>query len=181
MRIKSIRLLVLIFIAVSLSVSGCGKKAGQPRPVPEGEAFSVKLLNARFSQREGRWLALETRAGNPKPRLIELNKPTVSLDRSNVSETDRMNGVSERYAFSIFCEQYRYWDGTWSEWKKGTGGDGTVVLVHAMTGGLLGYQHFEIEKKNGGWNVKSTKPPALSEDRSMREQVIVTAFSLSNP
>ena len=164
-----------------LSFSGCEKKAETPRPISEAEKFSITLLNARFSERGGRWLALETRAGTQKPRLVELNKPTMSFEARSFSETDRMNGVSERYTFCIFCEQYRYWDGTWSEWQQGTGGGGTVALVHVMTGGLLGFQYFEIEKKNGVWNVKFTKPPALSENRSMREQTIAAAFAVPRP
>lgn len=169
------RWLSIICISLTLlgGLVGCAKKPAAHTP-SEAETFAMSVLNARFVERDGRWLALETTKGTTG-RLIELNKPTLQFNAGRVTDTDQMNGITQRCTLSVFCEQFRYWDGTWTEWKSGTGGS-KQGLVNAMTNGMLGYQHYQLEKKNGEWVIKGAKPPALSTDRTQLQKFVTKAL-----
>ncbi len=168
---------LLLFVAclsLLIGLIGCSKKTA-PAPT-EAESFAMSVVNARFVERDGRWLALETIKGTTKTRLIELNKPTLQFNAGRVSETDQMNGITQRCTLSVFCEQSRYWNGTWSDWKAGTGGS-KPSLVNALTNGTFGYQHYQLEKKNGEWVIKGAKPPSLSTDRVQLQRAIASALA----
>ncbi len=171
--------LMLMLGAFFFAFAGAGCSP-EPAPKTQGEAqtFALSIINERFVERDGRWLALEIDPRNNPTRLIELNKPSIRFEPAHVSDTDRMNGVSERYSLSVFCEQFRYWGGSWTEWKTGTGGS-TKAIVHAITAGTLGYQSYQLEKKKGEWVLRGFKPPALSTDRELIQQNVAKAFGPS--
>lgn len=165
--------IIAAFVIMMVCLLGCSKEATTRSPT-EAEIFATRVINERFTEREGRWLAIETAGGLGKGRLIEFNKPSLQFRTQRVSKTDRMNGISDRCTVSVFCEQFRRWDGTWSEWQAGSGGQ-KQGLVNAMTNGMLGYQYYQLEKKNGTWVIKSGKPPALSTDKNQLQQAILAA------
>ncbi len=148
-----------------LGLIGCAEKT-ETRALNEAEVFAMSVLNQRFIERDGRWSALETKTAAGKFRLIELNKPFIQLQPLKVTDTDRMNGVTHRYTVSVSCEQFRYWDNTWTEWKAGTGGP-QHGLAHALTMGMLGYQRYTLKKKNGdGWS----RTPSLPRSRGIESK-----------
>lgn len=130
---------VLAFAAISLLSVGCSKEKSYTPT--EAETFALSVINQRFTERNGRWLALEE-IYTTSHRLIELNKPTLQFNAGKVNETDRMNGITARCTISVLCEQYRHWNnGTWSDWRAGTSGNQSG-MINFLTSGIMGYQHF---------------------------------------
>lgn len=166
------KLLLVIFLIVGAACSPTPEAKGPT----EAEQFALNVINQRFAERDGRWLALEKQLASNKPRLTELNKPTTQLQARSISETDRMNGITDRYVLSVFHEQIRHWNGNWSEWSAGTGGTKNA-LTHIITSGLLAYQSYRLEKKNGQWIIHEQSPRTLLTDRTMLAQFMQAAYA----
>jgi len=106
---------------------------------------------------EGDYFAAEKILGTKKLRLVQFHKPRTSVLARPVTDTDRMNGVSGRCALTLTCEQFRYWDGSWTEWQQGSGGGGKEIM-NALVGGAFGYWAIVLEKKNGQWTTRNMLP-----------------------
>ena len=131
---------------------GCSEKSREPS---EAQVQANALINETFGGNSESWFAAEKFAG--KIRLIQLRHPRPSLVEQNISDTQRLNGVTVLAVLSVTCEQQRTWDGAWSEWHEGMGG-GAKELVIAMTSGLLADWCIHLEKKNGVWSTHNSTP-----------------------
>jgi hypothetical protein len=149
--------------------TGCRQ---QPRQPSEVEAQATAILNETFAGDTENWFAVEKIGGGL--RLTELHHPKMSLIGQNVSETDRMNGVSERAKLVVTCTQFRWFDGGWSEWKGGTGGNG---LIGEMMTVLVADWGVRLEKKNGQW----TAQPAAASHNFQRDRALLARMLSQTP
>jgi hypothetical protein len=120
------------------------------------------ILDATFAGNAEDWFAVEKTGG--KLRLVQLHHPRMSLRELSVSETERMNGLSERANVTVSCRQYRWFDGTWSEWQTGSGSNG---LLAGLMGGLLADWGTRLEKKNGQWTFRHSAGRDFQRDRDL--------------
>jgi hypothetical protein len=123
--------------------AGCSQQPKQPSEV---ELQARAILNETFAGDAENWFAVEKTGG--KLRLVELHGPQMSLHEQSISETERMNGVSVRAKLTVTCRQYRWFEGTWSEWRPGMGEN---ALVGALFSVLAADWGMRLEKKNGQW------------------------------
>jgi hypothetical protein len=140
---------ILTRLAVVAALTGLILTAGcsdQPRQPSEVELQAKAILDATFAGNAEDWFAVEKIGG--KLRLMQLHHPKMSLGRQGISETERMNGLSERVSLTVTCRQYRWYDGNWSEWKEGIGANSFAA---ALMGSLLSEWGMKLEKKNGQW------------------------------
>jgi len=161
MRRKS-QIVVLVFMVVSAcGVTSCWRSTSAESTHSNSaesqlQAFARSYLDSIFIERGGYWFAAERRSGN-KILLVRFNRPSATLNKGLVSETDRMNGVALRYSLTFECAQWSAWDREWSEWQKGT--DGAASFVNTfITGGGLGYGQFVLELKHGKMTVRNMMP-----------------------
>ena len=165
---KIIPLVVAAFVGLIIG-AGCRQ---QPRQPSEIEAHATAILSETFVGDAENWYAIEKVGG--KSRLTELHHPKMSLIEQNVSETDRMNGVSERAKLVVTCTQFRWFDGSWSEWKAGTGGNG---LIGEMMTVLVADWGVRLEKKNGQW----TSQPAAAAHNFQRDRALLARMMSEAP
>ncbi len=149
---------------------GCSEKSREPS---EAQVQANAIINETFVGNSESWLAAEKFAG--KIRLVQLRHPRPSLVEQNISDTQRLNGVTVLAVLSVTCEQQRTWDGAWSEWHEGMGG-GAKELVIAMTSGLLADWSIHLEKKNGVWSAQNrTTIHNFQQDKSLLQSLIQKA------
>lgn len=117
----------------------------------EAESKARELLNATFASSGNNWFCAQKESASWQ--LVELRNANYNFSRNTVEETDRLNGVTDRFTVYVMCDQYRERRGSWSEWKKGT--PGSTQLIVAMSGGLLSYWSARGEKKNGVWSTQA--------------------------
>ena len=160
---------LIAFTAVA-ALFGCAKEPAKPS---EAEVQVNVILNARFRGTREFWFAQEM-VGGAKRRLTEFHNPRTTLLAQPVTDTDRMNGISERYHLTLTAEQIRWWDGKWSDWVTGTGGGGKEA-INALVGGLFGYWVVILEKKNGEWSMRSLNGRQFDTDKASLTALIVQA------
>lgn len=144
-----IGLLVVAAIAVLIESAGCSRKARRPT---ETELMVRQVLNETFTGNAEDWFAVEKAYG--RLRLVELHGPTLGWRPEDVSETDRMNGITAKAEMWVNCRQVRRYDGHWSEWQQAAGSTGGVgrLLLSAM-GPLTAQWSAHLQKKNGRWTI----------------------------
>ena len=154
--------LLVLLLAPCLLLLGCAKTVNEPT---ELEVHANELLNATFVANGEYWFAVEmTQSG---PQLHELRHPHSHLSQRDLSDTQRLNGITHRAVVYVTCEQFRTWNGKWSEWRDGEGGGGKDIAV-AFLGGLLAHWSANIEQKNGLWNVpRSTSGQGFQQNRDL--------------
>lgn len=139
-------------MAVMIGSAGCGRRSRTARPSTETELMVRQVLSETFAGNAESWFAVEKTSG--RLRLVELHGPTMGWRVDDVSETERMNGVTEKAAVWVNCRQFRRYDGRWSEWQQGTGAARGVggLLLGAM-GPLAAQWSAHLQKKHGRWVV----------------------------
>jgi hypothetical protein len=135
-----------------LVASGCSEKSKEPS---EAQAQANALVDETFIGDRESWFAAERFAG--KIRLIQLRHPRPSLVEQSVTETQRLNGITEIAVLSLTWEQQRTWDEKWSEWQAGMGG-GAKERIIALSSGLLADWSLHLEKKDGIWSTRNRTP-----------------------
>ncbi len=161
---------MLMWLTSLLVLLGCSQQSKQPSEV---EQQAAAILNQTFAGDSEYWFAVDTVAG--KPRLTQLHRPRMSLQPVPISETDRMNGVTDRAVLSVHCSQYRWFDGKWSEWKAGTGEN---ALVSTLMGNLLADWGVRLEKKNGQW---TTQPSATIAHHFQSDHALLARMMSQTP
>lgn len=132
-----------VIAALLALAAGCSQEPKQPSEV---ELQARAIIDETFVGNAENWFAVEKVGG--KVRLVELHGPQMSLHEQSVSETERMNGFTERAKLTVTCRQYRWFDGTWSEWRPGTGENALVGAVFSV---VMADWGMRLEKKNGQW------------------------------
>jgi len=134
------------------------------------------ILNQTFiASRDGDWFALEKVQGPRKFRMVQFHRPSISLLAQPVSDTDRMNGISERCVLTLMSEQYRYWSVEWTEWKPGSS-KGGGEFINSIVGGAFGYWTLSMERKKGQWIVRNKIPiHDFKEDKTLLKSFLKEA------
>jgi hypothetical protein len=156
-------------LLICFAFLGCGRDPAQPS---EAQLQANGVLNATFRGNTEFWFGVEEFGG--RHYLREFHNPKSTLLAKAVTDTDRMNGISQRFVLSVTFEQYRTWDGAWSEWKAGTAG-GSKDLINAMVGGLFGYWVISFEKKNDQWDQRIVNGRHFLSDRQLLATLMANA------
>ena len=141
----------LLIACAYFASAGCSRKPS------EGQLQSAFLIQQTFKSVAGDYFAAEKTLGTKKLRLVQFHKPRTSVLARPVTDTDRMNGVSDRCTLTLTCEQFHCWDSSWTEWQQGSGGGGKDI-INALVGGAFGYWSIVLEKKNGQWTARNMIP-----------------------
>jgi len=149
---------VIAALAGMLLAGGC---TDQPRQPSEVELQAKAILGATFGGNTDDWFAVQNYGG--KLRLVQLHHPASSLSRQSVTETEQMNGLTERANLTVNCRQIRWYDGAWSEWQPGSGSNG---LLSGLMPGLLADWGTRLEKKNGQWTFRHSAGHDFQRDRA---------------
>lgn len=154
-----------VIAALLALAAGCSQEPKQPSEV---ELQARAIIDETFAGNAENWFAVEKNGG--RLRLVELHGPQMSLHKQGVSETERMNGLSERDKLTVTCRQYRWFDGTWSEWKTGTGEN---ELAAAVFRDLVADWGVRLEKKNGQWTAsRAAATHDFQRDRGLLLQMM---------
>ena len=137
-----------------LCVVGCSR---EPSPPSESETIVTELLARTFKGSEEYWFAVNKSPGSQKGQLVELHNPHASLFPLNVTETDQMNGISQRFKVVVDCTQSRSFDKNWTPWQDGTAGK-NFLLNSFFPGAAAGYWIMQFEKKDGEWHARNIWP-----------------------
>ncbi len=153
---------LVVLLVSGICFGGCSRQSAPPT---EREAKANLLIDQTFKGSKEYWFAVNRLPGGKKFQLVELHNPSTSLYSVPVSETDRMNGVSERFKFVVECDQSRTWDGKWTPWKEETGGK--AALANTMfPSAAMGFWVIQFEAANGEWHTKNAFPLRdLAQDR----------------
>jgi hypothetical protein len=158
---KTSRSLVVLLV-LGICFGGCSR---QPAPPTEREAKANLLINQTFKGSKEFWFAASKLLGGKKLQLVQLHNPSTSLYSVPVSETDRMNGVSERFKLVVECEQSRTWDGKWTPWREETGSKAAITNT-MFPSAAVGFWVIQFEAVNGEWHTKNTFPVRdLAQDK----------------
>ena len=136
----------LVAIAAAIIASSLSHAAAN-----ESQTKANALLSSTFVASGANWFAA-LKSGN-QWTLVELRNARPSFSPRPIPETDRLNGVTDRFTVYVTCDQHRTRNGEWSEWIKGTPGAGQLVV--AMTGGLTAYWSANGERKKGAWSFRT--------------------------
>jgi hypothetical protein len=117
----------------------------------EAQTKASELLSSTFVVSGSEWFAAQ-KSGD-RWALVELRNGRASLSGTPISETDRLNGVTDRFNVYVLCDQFRTRQSNWSEWTQGT--TGIQQFVVGMMGGLGAYWSASFEKKNGVWSTRA--------------------------
>ena len=141
----------VVFLVFSFCFGSCSR---QPAPPTEREARATLLMEQTFKGSKEYWFAANRLSGGKRFQLVELHNPSTSLYSVPVSETDRMNGLSDRFKLVVECDQWRTWDGKWTPWKEGTGGK--AALTNTMfPSAAVGFWVIQFEAVNGEWHTRN--------------------------
>jgi len=153
---------LLVALTLCLLFLGCAKAPPQPSAV---EIQANDLLNKTFVAKGEYWFAVEmTHSG---PQLHELRHPRSQLIQQDLTDTQRLNGITHRAVVYVTCEQFRTWNGRWSDWRDGEGGGSKEIAV-AFLGGSLAHWNANLEQKNGVWNApKSSSGSGFQQNRAL--------------
>jgi hypothetical protein len=159
----------LIFSGVALCLGACSKEETQPS---EGESQANALLKETFTGSKDYWFAVEKLSGSEHYGLVQLHNPKISFSAGSVTETDRMNGITERCRLVVECDQSRSWDGKWSIWKDDTAG--RAQFLNMITPSLgVGFWVIQFEKRNDEWHSRNSFPiHNLVQDQEMRDALM---------
>jgi hypothetical protein len=116
----------------------------------EAQSKANELLSSTFLVSGSEWFAAQ-KTGD-RWELVELRHGRASSSDAPINETDRLNGVTDRFSVYVLCDQYRTRPSNWSEWTQGT--PGMQQLVVGMMGGLGAYWSASFEKKGGVWSTR---------------------------
>jgi len=156
-----------VYAIVAIGLSACSR---QIVPPSEGEEQARALLAQTFSGSKEYWFAVEKPLGFEKCRLVQLHNPQISFSTLGVTETDQMNGITERCRLVVECDQSRSWDGVWSYWKDDTAGKAQILN---FIGPGVGYWVIRFEKVDGEWHSKNTFPVHnLVQNQSLRKTLM---------
>src|ERR1035438_1708975 len=160
---------IFVCSGVALCLGACSKEASQPS---EGESQANALLKETFTGSKDYWFAVEKLGGSERYGLVQLHNPQISFSAVGVSETDRMNGISERCRLVVECDQSRSWNGQWSVWKDDTAGK--ARFLNAITPSLgVGYWVIQFEKLNDEWHSRNSFPVHnLVQDQEMLDALM---------
>jgi hypothetical protein len=157
-----IRLVAIAALAGFALTAGCGDQPATPKQPTELELQATAIIDTTFVGNAEDWFAVEKVGG--KLRLAQLHHPKMSMSRQSVSETEQMNGLTERAILTVNCRQYRYFEGSWSEWKAGSGENDVAV---ALLGPLLADWGMRLEKKNGTWAIRHSAGHDFEHDHDL--------------
>ncbi len=144
---------ILLLAVALLGFIGCAPATDRSTAK---EARATELLNRTFRDSKESWFAV-TRLGKQKFHLVQLHNPQTKILSVAVTDTDRMNGVSERFKLVVECAQSREWDGQWTPWQAGTVGQ-TSLLNLSFPSAAVGYWVIQFEETHGQWHITNTFP-----------------------
>jgi hypothetical protein len=123
-------------IIIVLGLAACGQQPAADSSGSEAQVQATALLNTFIQQGSGDWFAVQ-KFGSQKC-LVEMHNPAADYRPKVVTDTDRMNGVTQRGFLTVTCEQFRIWNGHWSDWKASTGRGPGRQFHGGRADGLLG-------------------------------------------
>lgn len=97
---------IIFAVVFCLPFAACDKVPEQPS---ERETEATSLLRSSFRATQEYWFGAETPLGRGEPRLVELRKAHPTILGQTVNDTERLNGISDRFTLTVNCEQMRYW------------------------------------------------------------------------
>src|SRR4051812_38728106 len=103
------------FAVVVITIAGASWVRAAPTVA---QSKANELLSGRFVVSGSEWFAAE-KSGD-RWVLIELRNGRASSSAIPISETDRLNGVTDRFNVYVLCDQFRTRQSNWSEWTQGT-------------------------------------------------------------
>jgi hypothetical protein len=145
---------LFLVLVLGICICSCSR---QPSPETEREAKANLLLGQTFEGSKEFWFAANKLPGAGKFQLVQLHNPKTTLYSVPVSDTDRMNGVSDRFKVVVECEQSRIWDGKWTLWKEETGGRASLLNT-VFPSAAVGYWVIQFEAVNGEWHTRNAFP-----------------------
>jgi hypothetical protein len=148
------RRLLLVVVASAFLIIGCNRKPAEPS---ESESLASALLTHTFKGSNEFSYAVNA-TGAQKPRLVELHNLQSSMLSLPVTETDQMNGITQRFKVVVDCTQSRSFDGQWTPWVDGSAHSALPMLNSVFPSAAAGYWVIQFEKKNGQWSTKNTFP-----------------------
>lgn len=156
------RLMAVAAISGFALIVGCSDQSAPPKQPSEVELQAKAIIDTTFAGNAEDWFAVEKVGG--KLRLVQLHHPRMSMSRQSVSETEQMNGLTERAVLTVTWRQYRCFEGSWSEWTVGSGVNDLAV---ALMGALLADWGMRLEKKNGSWTVRHSAGHDFEHDHDL--------------
>ena len=166
MKLRPTLFALTLVAVVDLGLVGCSERQAE---VSEGQTRASALLATTFQGNKEHLFAAQPIGHAAKYRLVELRNPVTNFRDLPPSETDRLNGVTDRCRLTLNASQVRYWDGQWSEWHAGTGEHAAAGgLLNVFSGGLMGEWVTTLEKKDGVWSQRDmTGIRDLSQDTTL--------------
>ena len=76
-------------------------------------------------------------------QLAQLKKATVTIRGVPLTDTDRLNGWTERVQVTLRCKHIRFWRNQWSEWSPGCSADFVPAAIGTWSADLV--------KRDGKW------------------------------
>ena len=147
----------LAFLSV-IATCACSREGVQLAHAPSANEIQADtLLNSTFRlTTTGDWCAVNKLLGSKKLQLVQLHGPRTSIYAVPVTETDRMNGVSQRFKLVVECSQSRTWDRTWTPWIDGTAGRAQITNTF-FPSAAIGFWVIQFEQANGQWHTIKIK------------------------